>query len=248
MVRAILDGQKTQTRRIVKPQPPGGYHIDTCHYNDTGWAFWVSADDHMGTCTCKNLKQPYGSPGDRLWVRETFADTGWPPTGPEYAYRADTDHADNDTPRWKPSIHMPRRASRITLEVVSVRVERLQECSEADAKAEGCSPLGDDTSRAYRLGYMHLWGQINGPGSWDANPWVWVVSFNRIILVPIASFLRPDSAGGARDALLEGKTIEVPNAEVMTLLRFWVASGQRQSRLSVDVDQANRGWTVLRRL
>jgi hypothetical protein len=142
MVRAILDGTKTQTRRIMK------------------------------TAECK-----YGKSGDRLWVRETWQEVSWPPTGPRFVYKADGDASPD---RWRPSIHMPRWASRITLEVESVRVERLQECSEADAKAEGCSPLGDDTSQAYRLGYMHLWGQINGPGSWEANPWVWVITFKRI--------------------------------------------------------------------
>jgi hypothetical protein len=183
MIRAILDGQKTQTRRIVKPQPPGGYHIDTCHYNDTGWAFWVSADDHAGTCTCKNLKQPYGSPGDRLWVRETWAPAEWPPTGVFAVYRADEGMFAS---QWKPSIHMPRWASRITLEVVSVRVERLQAISKKDAIAEGWGGWhnstvdGDDPDCAGngpRTWFKKLWHSINGPGSWDANPWVWVVEF-----------------------------------------------------------------------
>jgi hypothetical protein len=180
MVRAILEGRKTQTRRIVKPQPPKGYHIDTCQYNDTGWAFWVSANDHAGTCTCKNLRQPYGQPGDRLWVRETWAPayrTYGYATKKAIAYRVDSDH---DPHKWKPSIHMPRWASRITLKVVGVRVERLQECTRGDAMAEGCPfpnmAIGSDP----RKWYAELWNSINGMGSWEANPWVWVVEFKVI--------------------------------------------------------------------
>jgi hypothetical protein len=126
---------------------------------------------------------PYGQPGDRLWVREA-----WSPTNPiSYGmlYRADF-----DTPsvgRWKPSIHMPRWASRITLEVTEVRVERLQDISEVDALAEGIVQLGDGgyglpAGEHYhaadpRQSYFSLWEEINGPGSVESDPWVWAVSF-----------------------------------------------------------------------
>ena len=170
MVRAILEGRKTQTRRIVKPPPIE--HNGVIEFGDAIAGSMDALTNWMVANKC-----PYGKLGDRLWVREKFAEMKWPPTGPRFVYAAD---GECDFTPWRPSIHMPRCASRVTLEVVSVRVERLQECSEADAKAEGCSPLGDDTSQAYRLGYMHMWGQINGPGSWEANPWVWVVEFKRI--------------------------------------------------------------------
>ena len=203
MVRAILDGTKTQTRRIVKPQPPEGYHIDTCHYNDTGWAFWVSANDHAGTCTCKNLRQPYGKPGDRLWVRETWrrsregvpdgieyrsSDNGLQMDSLRYFDGAEPQAARDYMQRlprgnrWRPSIHMPRWASRITLEVVNVRVERLNAISGEDAIAEGVSDRDPEFGawQNPKEAFADLWESINGPGSWEANPWVWVVEFNRI--------------------------------------------------------------------
>jgi hypothetical protein len=143
---------------------------------------------------------PYGKPGDRLWVRETFADlrgTGIEhrpdPSGPlkRYAFAADHPPGSNGDEarkefgvKWKPSIHMPRAASRITLEITGVRVERLQDISEADAVSEGATwsfsrsgPRGDLSVKA---GFVDLWESINGPGSWDANPWVWVVEFKRL--------------------------------------------------------------------
>lgn len=153
---------------------------------------------------------PLVFPGDRLWVRETWMDvsgTGVEARDPHthertrYAYGADTpagSYADQCRKdyglKWRPSIHMPRAASRITLEVTGVRVERLQDISEADAMAEGCDPyipgegivprprFGDDYAYRpnYIEGYRQLWGSINGPGSWDANPWVWCVEFKRI--------------------------------------------------------------------
>lgn len=190
MVRALLSGAKTQTRRLVKPQPMDSGAPD--HWRDT-------------TARC-----PYGAPGDRLWVRETWApfdgDTNRnaAPAGVPAMYRADRSFM-VEPGRWRPSIHMPRWASRIDLEVTAVRVERLQAITEEDAKAEGADSLtasqalwkgsasqdgcaragypdapcntGDWTPRdCFRL----LWGAINGPGSWDTNPWVWVVEFKRV--------------------------------------------------------------------
>jgi hypothetical protein len=155
MVRAILEGRKTQTRRIVKPQP-------LCIASGE----WI-----MNGSACK-----YGKPGDRLWVRETW----WAPRDDvrgeykrEYIkYAATLDGMGQ--PTWKPSIHMPRWASRINLEVVSVRVERLQNISEEDARAEGIWQPN------WPLSWRQLWESINGAGSWEANPWVWVVEFKRI--------------------------------------------------------------------
>jgi hypothetical protein len=191
MVKAILDGTKTQTRRIVKPQPALTQFIDTCHYNDTGWAFWETGEGNDGSsCTCKNLKQPFGNLGDHLWVREKiavvdrlgFADH----KADSVLYAADPSTSQN---LWfRPSIHMPRWASRITLEVVTVRVERLQDIGEEDAKAEGVkqeqwSSIPGRASlrtQSAREAFEILWESINGPASWEANPWVWVVTFRRI--------------------------------------------------------------------
>jgi hypothetical protein len=215
MVRALLDGSKTQTRRVVKPQPahdqimPREWSKVTRHnpnaiYGDgLGWvATDKSGNPHEFRC-------PYGQPGDQLWVRESFAPRtlgAWPilETAMQPIYRADGDRPEWKN-IWKPSIHMPRWASRITLEITSVRVERLQGISEADAKAEGIKRganfpgwyrgplLGDSAGLQQaggregkiptafpRLAYRSLWEQINGPGSWDANPWVWAVEFKRL--------------------------------------------------------------------
>lgn len=174
MVRAILEGRKTQTRRIVKGTRWLSEAIDVL--NIEGSPSWT---DGTGWDSC--VRCPYGAPGDRLWVRETWADMGWPPTGPQYAYRADPDSSDNDAQRWKPSIHMPRSASRITLEVLNVRVERLQDISEEDAKAEGVTLKGMSRyDGEARDAFEALWCGINGAESWDANPWVWVIGFKVI--------------------------------------------------------------------
>jgi hypothetical protein len=143
---------------------------------------------------------PYGQPGDRLWVRECFAAWWETATGKRshvMGYRADIDdpYWDGfgfDDPwwldaKWEPSIHMPRSFSRITLEITGVRLERLQEISESDARSEGVNAapdwrhlFNDPEAMSYRCGFARLWESINGPGSWAANPWVWVVEFRRI--------------------------------------------------------------------
>lgn len=169
MVRAILEGRKTQTRRVVKP--PKWSDADEIFFigNDS---IAVPDDDHADYF----IACPYGQPGDRLWVRETFADEAGGTRrflGEHIFYRADDWQPLVD--RWTPSIHMPRWASRITLEVTAVSVERLQDISESDCCAEGCgSPITRDLKKPQ---FMALWESINGPDSWDANPWVWVVEF-----------------------------------------------------------------------
>lgn len=181
MVRAILAGTKTQTRRAVKGWPLEW--LESAHFTPE----YVALPE--------NYASPYGFAGDGLWVRETWARDDEDGT---LMYRADLGRdvcADaweqgrlEGVPsyRWRPSIHMPRQASRMTLEVTGVRVERLQDISEADAQAEGCAlecmtPTGDDSGSAIHGpgGYRALWESINGPGSWAANPWVWVVEFRR---------------------------------------------------------------------
>lgn len=219
MVRAILADTKTQTRRMLRPQPQGhhwellpGYELKR-----TGPLAVVGAggDGHprMGVRFHHTIPQnsqwdsepwaicPYGQPGDRLWVRESFWGCDMPGFGdqPCVVY-ADEWHGKEYRPAearpWArkfghiPGIHMPRDASRITLEVTGVRVERLQEISEADARAEGareCDPVsgrevllaGPSQRGSYALHYRDIWEQINGAGSWAANPYVWVVEFRR---------------------------------------------------------------------
>lgn len=189
MVKAILEGRKTQTRRVVKLRDPSQtYSI----HDDDGWP--MSADDagewHRDRC-------PYGKPGDRLWVRETFRHfSNSFSAGQNRAsviYAADEAHRHipvAEWPRppkwwntgkypWTSPIHMPRWACRIVLELTDVRVERLQDISEQAAIAEGVQSLAD-----YRLdfderaNFSRLWDTING--DWDTNPWVWVLEFHRI--------------------------------------------------------------------
>jgi hypothetical protein len=225
MVRAILDGRKTQTRRVVKPQPTCG--LTPCHWSPTGWGY----TNPEGGCRCSRDKhgpRAPGAPGDRLWVRETFAAVYDCPDLPceceegaarhrraiyaatepdeigDYACGFDCNHDEPGCARWTPSIHMPRWASRITLEVTGVRVERLQDISEEDAKAEGVERSNDERWpwRSYdkqtcvpfakaSTSFMSLWVSINGAGSWHADPWVWVVEFRRVEEQRLA-------AGGAR--------------------------------------------------
>ena len=198
MVRAILDGRKTQTRRIVKPQP---LHVTPFMTGQLGGEKTPTGEFglHLNNDRVieKHVRCPYGQPGDRLWVREACyvesigTANGY---GRHILYRA----TDQDAPvsKWTPSIHMPRWASRITLEVESVRVERLQDISEEDAIAEGIECWEergvDDAQDYYRdyitgghcynpiASYRSLWESINGPGSWEANPWVWVITFKRV--------------------------------------------------------------------
>lgn len=168
MVRAILEGRKTMTRRVIKPQPTGAADVQ---YRVAA-AVTMPVSGRQQVC-------PYGRVGDHLWVRETWAPHTWPPTGPSYQYAADDQYPAPE--RWRPSIHMPRAASRITLEVLNARVERLHDISEEDAKAEGVTLKG--TSRydgEARDAFEALWCGINGADSWEANHWVWVIGFKVI--------------------------------------------------------------------
>lgn len=190
MVRAILAGQKTQTRRAAKPVR----HPDLGNTYDPGALVLEHEPQHVIDRAC-----PYGQPGDRLWVRETWQHANSPhgpyEPGCTCFYRADywDDPHGMDGEKspegkyrtWIPSIHMPRAASRINLEVMHVRVEKLQDISEADAIAEG-APGGHGSIPGYPYAatshehYRHIWESINGRGSWEKNPWVWVVEFKRI--------------------------------------------------------------------
>lgn len=235
MVRAILAGTKTQTRRVLPTMTTLGRVEYPGRRDRKGYSHvnWLDTPDGIAAAVreCR-----HGQPGDRLWVRETFFAWGrwetrysakkgrdewhfvdmtlecgkayeYPATGGQPQPMGGARHRVRKTPTWwkRPAIHMPRAASRITLQITSVRVERLQEISEADALAEGISsvrsqswdrqqfpewrflfdaavqagtkpPLGPSPAEAFEK----LWVSINGDASWDANPWVWAITFNRI--------------------------------------------------------------------
>jgi hypothetical protein len=186
MVKAILDGRKTQTRRMVKPQP--------LWVADPSVPFSTPDADPKGM-----IKSPFGAIGDRLWVRETWGlmayhdTTDWCRDSINGLSEADcreryvVEHSanwklPNESAFWRPSIHMPRWASRITLEITGVRVERLQDISDFDAFQEGSpSAAGTITGpycMSFKQGFRDLWQSIYG--NWDANPWVWVYEFRKI--------------------------------------------------------------------
>ncbi|MZK87987.1 morphogenetic protein [Citrobacter amalonaticus] len=177
MVRAILDGGKTQTRRPLKVP-----HIDRdamCELSGNELAGELSAGNYRNS--------PHGKPGDRIWVRETWARYNIDQDSHDMAYQA-TPPADwPEEGRWRPSIHMPRWASRLTLEITSVRVERLNSISQEDAQAEGMEltgwrPTYSDPDSGGEVwtpydNFAQLWKSIYGEESWKANPWVWVIEF-----------------------------------------------------------------------
>lgn len=204
MVRAVLDGRMTQTRRIMKVQPVSvkfepRFIIDSTKRSEIGKWCWAEPGVFVNPRRSALFSCPFGAVGDRLWVRETWSEdfANYYPNDRVW-YAADDDRrldieivdgvrgiyspeSDVHVPfRWRPSIHMPRRASRITLEITGVRVERLNDISEDDAKAEGapteCCVIGDK----HFLGFRSLWRCIYGADSWQANPWVWVIEFKRV--------------------------------------------------------------------
>lgn len=178
MVRAILAGTKTQTRRVVKPQPQ---RINAAEFE---WKRWLCAMNWL------EKQSPYGVPGDTLWVREMFC------YAQSYYYAADFSAAElaaerravklapslakeHRAARWRPSIHMPRAACRLLLRVTAVRCDRLQDIGEADCRAEGA--LSDSVLEPAVVAFRRLWDSINAERApWSSNPWVWVVSFERL--------------------------------------------------------------------
>ncbi len=215
MVRAILDGSKTQTRRAFSQKKLNYFHPAIVMGEVSDFiGNWKLGPNDLGYIleAC-----PYGQIGDRLWVRETWGNVSfcseeeWYPDRPatkihelkfgcgyysgHIIYRADgefewcNEYGDEQS-CWHPSIHMPREASRITLEITNIRVERLNDISEKDAKAEGAAdyeegidsppPDDGDYSWSYVASFRKLWNSINGDGSWAINPWVWCITFRRI--------------------------------------------------------------------
>lgn len=179
MVRALLDGRKTQTRRVIKVAPAEATSAGTTYSSATGasniWT-WLSGDpmDCETWGALDDFSLPYKT-GDSLYVREAHAFDG-----PIVRYYA-TDHV-HELRKKRPSIHMPRWASRITLTVTDVRVQRLNDISEADAQAEGAPAIGadeapDEDERSHRWGFINLWNSLHGPGAWEANPWVAAYTF-----------------------------------------------------------------------
>jgi len=208
MVRAILDGRKTQTRRIMKVQPepsksrPGDFWFSSkklesmVHVSDLAPGNSPIADCHL---FFQEHCCPFGTVGDRIWVRETFSGhyldddqiqdikDGRDKASDLCEYRADYPNNAQALEGWTPSIHMPRWASRITLEITGVRVERLNSISQEDAQAEGMEltgwrPTYSDPDSGGEVwtpydNFAQLWESIYGEGSWKANPWVWVIEF-----------------------------------------------------------------------
>lgn len=189
MVRAILDGRKTVTRRVMKPQPmpsKSGGHNWPCKVHQSMLHVERELQNGDGCwCGLAEAACPYGQPGDRLWVREAWACTlvAQAPGEEWVVYREGDNRTDYGGP-WKPSIHMPRWASRILLEITAVRVERLQDISNDQAIAEGIDthPMGFYGNGCITAGgaFLELWESINGDGRWADNPWVWVIEFKRV--------------------------------------------------------------------
>lgn len=201
MVRAILEGRKTQTRRVIKPEP---YLYENCapvlgEHRVLGTAWYWHYKPSIGVELNTAIKQgwcPYGSPGDHLWVREKHYQYGkWVKAGktikgregyPDVAYIGEKEiPADRTALTWhiRPSIHMPRWASRITLEITGIRVERVQEITIGDVIAEGYPKSRSIDSRPQPIPwFIELWNSINARRGfgWDKNPWVWVISFKKL--------------------------------------------------------------------
>jgi len=203
MVKAILEGRKTQTRRVMKIQPdfePSFCIVDSI-LSIWKYQFAKGKFPKCSGAASKPFLCPFGKPGDLLWVRETWVWwDGDDVYGPGYYYAETFGQKENvpkGFPSWKPSIHMPKAAARIWLEVTAVRVERLQDISERDCIAEGIESFrpvpGDGGAETYykmydtgkfapfsKRSFESLWESINGPGSWEQNPWVWVITFKKV--------------------------------------------------------------------
>ncbi len=211
MVGAVLDGRKTQTRRIIQSpaknmQASGHKVIEYREPGDKWYGEHVFSMRNQSGTWCDYTKEqfpakcPFGAVGDRLWVRETFRVHSRATDVATLVYKASEQQSwTQQTHRvpiekcnkpavvdtWTPSIHMPRWASRITLEITGVRVERLNSMTEKDALAEGCLG-GHDSIPGYQYSatphehFHHVWQSIYGADSWQANPWVWVIEFKRV--------------------------------------------------------------------
>lgn len=205
MIQALLAGRKTQTRRITGLDPinqnPDQWEIYRSNSGDTGfgWNYPKPNDYALVFRNTKSgektiIKVPYGEPEDILWVRESFVTgavyedecllydeagdaitrTWYKATSPDLSWFDCGDSVENVP--WKPSIHMPKAAARIYLEITDIRAERVQDIREEDAKAEGAK-MSEFPFDYYSVSFMALWQKINGPESWEANPWAWAVSF-----------------------------------------------------------------------
>jgi len=200
MIQAILLGTKSQTRRVIKVKD---VYKGISHFEHTTDNYWISRlivdmrglyPDSKPTTILGNLyKCPYGEVGDRLWVRETWVDMvcvastekgkGKGESNPHYKASSDSTELKILQGHWKPSIFMPRKYSRITLEITDIRVQRLQEISEQDAYAEGCPSVIATIAEVPMVNwYKHLWDGINAKSGygWDKNPFVWCISFKVI--------------------------------------------------------------------
>jgi hypothetical protein len=210
MVRGIQARAKMQTRRALKHQPSEKHFIPERDSmlmssridDDSGNVLHAVFEYTMGEHEA--FPCPFGRPGDQLWVKETFCNIAHAGYDPVYFYRADGEDKPHYVKHWKPSIFCSRKASRITLDILSLRVERLQQISEEDAIAEGAKrndapgeewdgtyltqrfidgiegSQNDEPHGSAREWYRSIWETINGRGSWDKNPWVWVIEFNRV--------------------------------------------------------------------
>ena len=198
MVRAILEGRKTQTRRVIKPQPLKGSRLWQGIIN--GYQAWTMHPSQGEKGVHFERKCPYGEPGDRLWLREKFAlecpyehaDGCGNPDHVVYWAAENAIVRASITSRWHPSIHMPRWASRINLEIVDVRAQRLQAITHEDIEAEGISKslciyrdeegFKDFDTEEHRFLFEELWDSINARRGfgWHINPWVWVIEFKPI--------------------------------------------------------------------
>lgn len=180
--KLILDGRKTQTRRVIKPQPPRNWSIPPARYYNGAFNRWGASTDS------ESIKCPYGQVGDRLWVREKFyfrvgsfdAVIYFDGTEKFRTGEIIENFANVDRLKWRPSIHMFKEFSRITLEITEVRVERVQEISETDVEREGTPMVAPRPSGVDRNDFHVLWDSLNAKYGWEVNPWVWCISFKVI--------------------------------------------------------------------